>query len=250
VIIDILTIFPEMFSGPFSASIIKRAQEKGLLIINLINLRDFSRNKHHSVDDAPYGGGAGMVMAPQTFFEAIDWLKSQRSSLGRVILLCPTGQVFSQALASELAREEHLVLICGHYEGVDERVREHLVNDEISIGDYILTGGELPAALMVDAVSRFIPGVLGKSNSLQEETFQQGLLEYPQYTRPPVYRGYDIPEVLLSGHHEKIRRWRRRQALLRTMERRPELLNPALLAKEDKEVLKEILIFLKQLNLE
>ncbi|HAG09677.1 MAG TPA: tRNA (guanosine(37)-N1)-methyltransferase TrmD [Desulfotomaculum sp.] len=249
-IIDILTIFPEMFSGPFSASIIKRAQEKGLLIINLINLRDFSRNKHRTVDDAPYGGGAGMVMAPQPFFEAIDWLKSQRHALGRVILLCPTGQVFSQALAGELAREEHLVLICGHYEGVDERVREHLITDEVSIGDYILTGGELPAALMVDAVSRLIPGVLGKNASLQEETFQQGLLEYPQYTRPPVYRNYTVPEVLLSGHHEKVRRWRKKQALLRTLERRPELLNPVLLTTEDREILKEILIFLKQLNLE
>ncbi len=249
-IIDILTIFPEMFSGPFSASIIKRAQEKGLLIINLINLRDFSRNKHHTVDDAPYGGGAGMVMAPQPFFEAIDWLKSQRHTLGRVILLCPTGQVFSHVLAGELAREEHLVLICGHYEGVDERVREHLVTDEVSIGDYILTGGELPAALMVDAVSRLIPGVLGKNASLQEETFQQGLLEYPQYTRPPVYRDYAVPEVLMSGHHEKVRRWRKKQALLRTIERRPELLNSVLLTTEDREILKEILIFLKQLNLE
>lgn len=249
-IIDILTIFPEMFDGPFSASIIKRAQEKGLLSINLINLRDFSRNKHRTVDDAPYGGGAGMVMAPQPFFEAIDWLKGRRNSLRRVILLCPTGQIFSQALANELAQEENLVLICGHYEGVDERVREHLVTDEVSIGDYILTGGELPAAIMVDVVSRLIPGVLGKSTSLQEETFQQGLLEYPQYTRPPVYRGYAVPEVLLSGHHEKVRRWRKKQALLRTLERRPELLNPVLLTKEDKEILKEILIFLKQLNLE
>lgn len=249
-VIDIFTLFPEMLHSFFNVSIIKRAREKGLLTINLINLRDFSGNKHRSVDDTPYGGGAGMVMAAQPFFEAIDWLKSQRKFLGRIILLCPTGLVFNQALAQELAQEEHLVLICGHYEGVDERVREYLATDEISVGDYILTGGELPAAIIVDAVTRLIPGVLGKSTSLQEETFQEGLLEYPQYTRPPVYRGYAVPAVLLSGHHEQIRRWRRRQALRRTLEKRPELLAAALLTKEDKEVLKEILIFLKQLKLE
>ncbi len=248
--IYILTLFPEMFAGPFSASIIKRARERGLLEINLVNIRDFSKNKHRTVDDAPFGGGAGMVMSAEPVFEAVDWVKGQNVEPGRIILLSPAGRSFQQALAWELSREENLILICGHYEGVDERVREHLVTDEISIGDYVLTGGELPAMVVVDAVARLIPGVLGRQASAREESFSNFLLEYPQYTRPREYRGQAVPEVLLSGHHERIRSWRRRQSLLRTLESRPDLLRKASLTEEDKKILKEVLNNLQQLNLE
>ncbi len=246
-VVDILTLFPEMFSGPFDASIIKRAREKGLLEINLINIRDFSRNKHRTVDDTPYGGGAGMVMAAEPLFEAMDWIRSRRGDPGRVILLSPAGRPFNQEVAAELSREGHLALICGHYEGIDERVAEHLVTDEISIGDYVLTGGELPAMVVVDAVSRLIPGVLGERSSAQEESFSDGLLEYPHYTRPREYRGYSVPEVLLSGHHEKIRLWRRRQSLLRTLAGRPDLLARASLTAEDRKILAEVIEELKSL---
>lgn len=248
--IDILTLFPEMFAGPFSSSILKRAQESGLIKINLVNIRDFSTNKHHTVDDTPYGGGAGMVMAPEAIFGAVgDVAKKSEGAPARVVLMCPQGRPFSQAIARDLARERNLVLICGHYEGVDERVRESLVTDEISIGDYVLTGGELPAMVVVDAVTRLIPGVLGESASVEEESFNAGLLEYPQYTRPREYRGQAVPEVLLSGHHEEIRKWRRKQSLLRTLERRPELLDKVELTGEDKEILKKIIIELQRLNL-
>lgn len=246
-VVDILTLFPEMFTGPFDASIIKRAREKGLVEINLINIRDFSRNKHRTVDDTPYGGGAGMVMAAEPLFEAMDWIRARRGEPGRVILLCPAGRPFNQEVAAELAREEHLVLICGHYEGIDERVAEHLVTDEISIGDYVLTGGELPAMVVVDAVCRLIPGVLGERASAQEESFADGLLEYPHYTRPREYRGYRVPEVLLSGHHEKIRLWRRRQSLLRTLASRPDLLARASLTGEDRKILASVLEEIKSL---
>ncbi|SHJ62685.1 tRNA (guanosine(37)-N1)-methyltransferase TrmD [Desulfofundulus thermosubterraneus] len=246
-VVDILTLFPEMFAGPFDASIIKRAREKGLVKINLINIRDFSRNKHRTVDDTPYGGGAGMVMAAEPLFEAMDWIRTRQGDPGRVILLCPAGRPFNQEVAAELAREEHLVLICGHYEGIDERVAEHLVTDEISIGDYVLTGGELPAMVVVDAVCRLIPGVLGERASAQEESFSDGLLEYPHYTRPREYRGYRVPEVLLSGHHEKIRLWRRRQSLLRTLASRPDLLARASLTEEDRKILASVLEEIKSL---
>ena len=246
----ILTLFPEMFGGPFSSSILKRAQERGLIEINLVNIRDFSTNKHHTVDDAPYGGGAGMVMGPEALFGAVEHVARETGAApGRVILMCPQGRPFSQLLAGDLAREKNLVLICGHYEGVDERVREALVTDEISIGDYILTGGELPAMVVVDAVARLVPGVLGEAASAEEESFCGGLLEYPHYTRPREYRGLEVPEILLSGHHEEIRKWRRRQSLLRTLERRPELLKEAELTGEDREILRKVLADLEELGL-
>lgn len=247
--VDILTLFPEMLAGPFSTSILKRAQERGLLEINLVNIRDFSTNKHHTVDDTPYGGGAGMVMGPEPLFGAVEQVARELGFVPRVVLMSPQGRPFSQALAVELSYEKNLVFICGHYEGIDERVRDTLVTDEISIGDYILTGGELPAAVVVDAVARLIPGVLGEAASAEEESFTAGLLEYPHYTRPREYRGQEVPEVLLSGHHEEIRKWRRRQSLLRTLERRPELLNQAELTREDKKILGELRDSLLDLNL-
>jgi tRNA (guanine37-N1)-methyltransferase len=249
--IDILTLFPEMFTGPFSASILKRAQDSGLIGINLVNIRDYSTNKHHTVDDTPYGGGAGMLMAPEAIFGAAeDVSKKHVGAPCRVVLMCPQGKPFSQALARDLARAESLVIICGHYEGVDERVRETLLTDEISIGDYVLTGGELPAMVVVDAVTRLLPGVLGESESVEEESFSAGLLEYPHYTRPREFRGQAVPDVLLSGHHEEIRKWRRRQSLLRTLERRPELLSQVDLTGEDKDILKKLLAELLCLNLD
>jgi len=240
-----------MFVGPFQESIIKNALKNGLLTINLVNIRDFSGNKHHTVDDAPYGGGAGMVMEPGPIFRAVDYVREKRDrDLGRVVLLCPQGRPFNQIWASALAREERLVLICGHYEGVDERVREQLITDEISIGDYVLTGGELPAMVVVDAVARLIPGVLGDAFSAVEDSFSAGLLEYPHYTRPKNFRDYFVPDVLLSGHHEEIRRWRRRQALLRTLGRRPELLYQLELTGEDKDILKKLRTDLESLKLD
>lgn len=247
--IDILTLFPEMFSGPFDSSIIKRARDRGLINIELINIRDFSQNKHHTVDDTPYGGGAGMLMAPEPIFEAVFHIRASRGKAGRVIYLSPAGDTLNQELALELSREENIVLLCGHYEGVDERVREVLITDEISVGDYVLTGGELPAMVLVDAVARMIPGVLGEMSSSQEESFYQGLLEYPHYTRPREYRGMAVPEVLLGGHHENIRLWRRRCSLIRTLEKRPDLLAGAPLSDEDKLILKQIVLELEKLNL-
>ncbi len=250
--IDILTLFPEMFAGPFSNSILKRAQECGLIEINLINIRDFSANKHRTVDDAPYGGGAGMVMGPEALFGAVEHVLNTRGFdllPGRVVLMSPQGRPFNQMLADKMARENNLVLICGHYEGVDERVRKELVTDEISIGDYVLTGGEIPAMVVVDAVTRLVPGVLGEAASATEDSFCGGLLEYPHYTRPREYRGMGVPEVLLSGHHEEIRKWRRRESLLRTLERRPELLRTAELTSEDKEILRRIKSSINELDL-
>ncbi|TYO95185.1 tRNA (guanosine(37)-N1)-methyltransferase TrmD [Desulfallas thermosapovorans] len=240
--IDMLTLFPEMFSGPFDSSIIKRARDKGLLEINFVDIRDFAGNKHNTVDDTPYGGGAGMVLQAPPIMRALEHVRSQRGGLlARVVLMCPTGLPFNQNWARDLAREEHLVIICGHYEGIDERVRELAVTDELSIGDYVLTGGELPAMVVVDAVSRMIPGVLGEQASAEDDSFYQGLLEYPQYTRPRLYGDLPVPEILMSGHHEKIRRWRRRQALLKTLERRPDLLREEVLNSEDRDILLEII---------
>lgn len=250
-IFEILTLFPEMFEGPFGSSIMKRARERGLIEINLVNIRDFSVNKHHTVDDAPYGGGAGMVMGPEALFGAVGHAVQRTGpEASRVVLMCPQGRPFSQDLALSLAGEKRIVLICGHYEGIDERVRETLVTDEVSIGDYVLTGGELPAMVVVDAVARLIPGVLGEAASAEEDSFSTGLLEYPHYTRPREYRGLAVPEVLLSGHHEKIRKWRRRQSLLRTLERRPELLKEAALTPEDRAVLQAVLADLKELGID
>ncbi len=216
---DIFTLFPEMFSGPFSESILKRAQEQGLLSIMLHNIRDSTTDKHHVVDDYPYGGGAGMVMKPEPIFTAVEAVYQS----GPIILLTPQGQPFNQQIAQKLAQEPRLTLICGHYEGVDERVRQHLVTSEISLGDYVLTGGELAAMIIVDATSRLLPGVLGSEESTLEESHSNNLLEYPHYTRPPEFRGWHIPEILLSGHHANIARWRRKEALRSTHERRPDL---------------------------
>lgn len=235
--IDILTLFPEMFEGPFSVSIIKRAGEKGLININTINIRDFAHDKHRIVDDYPFGGGAGMVMKPEPIFEAVDFARRGSAVSPKVILLCPQGQVFNQETAKRLANEKSLIFICGHYEGIDERVREKLVDEEISIGDFVLTGGELPAMVIIDALIRLIPGVLGEEESFVTDSFYDGLLEYPQYTRPREYAGLAVPDILLSGDHEKIRKWRRAKSLKRTMERRPDLLQGLELNKEDKALL-------------
>jgi len=237
--IDILTLFPEVFRGPLEASIIGRAVEAGLVQLVVHNIRDYAEGRHKVVDDYPYGGGPGMVMKPEPLFQAVESVVAQTTPRGRVVLLTPQGRLLSQAVAEELAGEERLLLICGHYEGVDERVREHMVDDEISIGDYVLSGGEFPALVVVDAVVRRIPGVLGSETSLDEESHAQGLLEYPQYTRPAEFRGWQVPEALLSGHHAEIARWRRRQSLLRTARRRPDLLARAELAEEERRWLEE-----------
>jgi tRNA (guanine37-N1)-methyltransferase len=223
--IDILTLFPNMFEGVFSESILKRAQEKNAVSINVINFRQFSDNKHQTVDDYPYGGGAGMVLKPQPIFDAVDHLKQKSVSNPRIILLCPQGERYTQKKAEELAQEEHLIFICGHYEGYDERIRQYLVTDEISIGDYVLTGGELAAMVITDSVVRLLPGVLGNEDSPVKDSFSSGLLEHPHYTRPAEFRGMKVPEVLLSGDHQRIEEWREKESLRRTFMRRPDLLN-------------------------
>jgi tRNA (guanine37-N1)-methyltransferase len=228
--IDIFTLFPEMFQGPFNFSILKRAIDHGLVSMNIHNIRDYTHDKHRTVDDYAYGGGAGMILKPEPIFEAVESIKSNiKPEIGElpVILLTPQGRLFSQQIARELSTYSHLILICGRYEGVDERVREHLVTDEISIGDYVLSGGELAAMVVVDTVVRLLPGVLGSEASLMEDSHVDGLLEYPQYTRPVEYRGWSVPEVLLSGNHAQIAKWRREQSIQRTSERRPELLDKA-----------------------
>lgn len=239
--IDIITLFPEMFQGPFDYSIIKRAREKGIVSLNLFNLRDFSQNKHRQVDDYPYGGGQGMVIQAGPVFRAVESLRQDPPG-SRVALMCPGGATFDQDKARELAGLKQLVIVCGHYEGVDERVKESLVDEEISIGDYVLTGGEIPAMAVVDSVVRLLPGVLADPESVQEESFYRGLLEYPQYTRPEEYRGLKVPGVLLSGNHGKIRQWRRYQSLKRTLERRPGLLEQAPLSQADREMLQEMFL--------
>src|SRR5579884_2462328 len=216
---DIFTLFPDMFAGPFNESILKRAQERGLLSIALHNIRDATTDKHHVVDDYPYGGGAGMVMKPEPIFHAVEAVYQG----GPIILMTPQGRPFTQQIAHELASQPRLTLICGHYEGIDERVLQHLVTDEISIGDYVLTGGELAAMVVVDATSRLIPGVLNSEESTQEESHSGNLLEYPHYTRPPEFRGWKVPDVLLSGNHAEIAKWRRKESLRRTKQRRPDL---------------------------
>lgn len=234
--IDYLTLFPEMFEGVLNYSILKRAQDKGMLNVNTVNFRDYAENKHNQVDDYPFGGGQGMVLKPEPIFNALESL--QHTPKTRVVLMCPQGEPFTQEKAQELSKAEHLVFICGHYEGYDERIREHLVTDEISIGDYVLTGGELPAMTMTDAIVRLIPGVLGNQQSHEDDSFQDGLLEFPQYTRPREYRGMNVPEVLLSGNHARIDAWRREQKLLRTYRNRPDLLDKAELTKQDQDILK------------
>ena len=219
----ILTLFPEMVLDGLNTSIIGRAIEAGLLQINAVNIRDYSTNKHMKVDDYPYGGGAGLVMQPEPVYRAYEDLTKDMKKKPRVVYLTPQGTTFHQEMAKELAKEEELVFLCGHYEGIDERVLEEIVTDYVSIGDYVLTGGELPAMVMIDSISRLVPGVLHNDDSAGDESFENGLLEYPQYTRPPVFLDKEVPEVLLSGHHENIHKWRHEQSVKRTKERRPDL---------------------------
>lgn len=238
--IDIVTIFPEMVEPVIRCSMLARGQRAGILEINAIDLRQFTHDRHRTTDDAPFGGGAGMVMKPEPFFEAVEYLRQQTGWLpARIVVTTPQGRLFTQAMAAELAQIPHLILLCGHYEGIDERVCQHLATDEISIGDYVLTGGELPALVIADAVARLVPGVLGNPESLNQDSFSDGLLAPPQYTRPAEYREYRVPEVLLSGHHAQIARWRRLQRLLRTRERRPDLWAKATLREEDLRLLRE-----------
>lgn len=237
----ILTLFPDMVLNGLNTSIIGRAAEKGLLSIEAIDIRDYSADKHHSVDDYPYGGGAGMVMQPMPICEAYDDLCKKIGKKPRVIYMTPQGTVFNQTIAGELAKEEDLVFLCGHYEGIDERALNLVATDFLSIGDYVLTGGELPAMVMIDCISRLIPGVLKNETSAEFESFHDNLLEYPQYTRPEEYRGLKVPEVLLSGHHKNIDIWRREQSIKRTLERRPDLLKEAVLSKKEVEYLNKLL---------
>ncbi len=275
--IDVLTLFPEMCEGVFSTSILGKAREKGIVSLNAVNFRDYSGNKHNSVDDTPYGGGGGMVLKPDPIFAAVEHVLAASGNLElsgwegeqvgeannvhlphgngesavvnggsttraqpRIILMCPQGRTYNQQIAEELAREEHLIFICGHYEGYDERIREHLVTDELSIGDYVLTGGELPALTVIDSIVRLQPGALGNETSAVTDSFSTGLLEYPHYTRPAEFRGWKVPDILLSGHHANIEVWRREQALQRTLERRPDLLETVELTAKDKATLKRL----------
>jgi tRNA (guanine37-N1)-methyltransferase len=237
-IIDILTIFPGMVAGPITESIIGKAIDRKLIDIRVINIRDYAADPHRTTDDRPFGGGSGMVMKPEPLVAAIGNVR-ENDPAARVILLSPQGKLFDQGIALELSRLNHICLVCGRYEGVDERIRNHYVDDEISIGDYVLTGGELPALVIVDAVARLLPGVLGSNESLSEESFITGLLEYPHYTRPEIFENHRVPDILLSGNHGAIRRWRRQQALIRTWQRRPDLLEKNQLSREDEELLAE-----------
>ncbi|AUI71399.1 tRNA (guanosine(37)-N1)-methyltransferase TrmD [Companilactobacillus alimentarius] len=236
--ITILSIFPRMFQA-LNESLIGKAQERGLVNIDVVDFRDFTTNKQHHVDDTTYGGGAGMLLQAQPIYDAMEHVEAKKPGKKRVVLLDPAGKTFNTKMARDFAKEDQLVFICGHYEGFDERVKD-LVTDEVSIGDYILTGGELPTMSMIDATLRFVPGVLGNSFSAEEESFSNGLLEYPQYTKPADFRGKKVPEVLTSGDHEKIRLWRLTQALKKTLERRPDLLETAKLTDEEKKLLREI----------
>ena len=233
---DILTLFPEMFE-PIKTSIIGKATEKGIIDINLINIRDFSEDKHNKVDDTPYGGGAGMVMKPDVVYSAYNSIKAEDA---KVIYMSPQGKKLNQKKVEELSKENHLIILCGHYEGIDQRVLDKIVDEEISIGDYVLTGGELPAMVMIDAISRYVDGVIS-GESISEESFSNGLLEYPQYTRPEIFMGEKVPDVLLSGHHENINKWRRQESLKNTLKKRPELLDDIELTEKEK-------IYIKNLN--
>ncbi len=223
--VAVLTLFPEMFAGVLGASILKRAVEQGELVVELVNFRDFATDRHRTVDDYPFGGGAGMLLKPGPLFDAVEAVRSRMpGGCPRVLLMSPQGRVLTQDLVQELAQEQEFMVLCGHYEGFDERVREHLVTDEVSLGDFVLTGGEIAAMAILDAVARLLPGVLGNQASAHDESFSSGLLEYPQYTRPAVYREWAVPPTLLSGHHQKIAEWRHVHALYRTWARRPDLL--------------------------
>lgn len=238
--IDIITIFPDMFT-PLFHSILKRAQENGVLAIHVHNLRDFTTDKHKKVDDYPFGGGSGMVMKPEPIYAAVEHIrKLSPHKRPRVLLMCPQGEKFVQSRAIGLAEEEHLVFLCGHYEGIDDRVRQQLVDEEISVGDYVLTGGELPAMVVIDVIARMLPGVLGAADAASGDSFYAGLLEYPQYTRPRAFMGWEVPEILLTGDHGKIERWRRKESLRNTMLRRPDLLARMELSQPDVKLLAEI----------
>jgi tRNA (guanine37-N1)-methyltransferase len=236
--VDVLTLFPEMFQGPITESLLKKAQQKGLLSFNIVNIRDFTSDKHKTADDTPYGGGAGMVMKAEPIFSALSQVKSKES---RVILMCPAGKRLSQEKANALAKYERLTIICGHYEGLDERIKE-MVDEEISIGDYVLTGGEIPAMVLIDAVARQIVGVVKEAQSVKRDSFFEGLLDYPSYTKPEEYEGRPVPPVLLSGHHAEIESWRRKESLKKTLERRPDLLAKAQLNDKDNELLSDIFL--------
>ena len=235
--IDILSLFPEMFEGVLHSSIMKKAQQNEAVEFNVVDFRDYSENKHRKVDDYPYGGGAGMVLKPEPLFAAVEAVSSIADTTPRVILMCPQGERFTQKKAEELAEEEHLVFVCGHYEGYDERIREHLVTEELSIGDFVLTGGEIAAMAIADSVVRLLPNVLGNEDSPVLDSFSTGLLEHPQYTRPANFDGMEVPEVLLSGNHAKIDQWREEQSLIRTYERRKDLLETATLTEHQKKLL-------------
>jgi tRNA (guanine37-N1)-methyltransferase len=237
--IDVLTLFPETFEGPLQASILGRALREGIAQVQLHNIRDYATDKHSIVDDYAYGGGPGMVMKPEPLAAAIDGVRAMTQPPGRVILLTPQGRLFNQQAVDELVKEERLILLCGHYEGVDERIREHFVDDEISIGDYVLSGGEYAAMVVIDAVVRRLPGTLGSADSLLEESHSDGLLEYPQYTRPAEFRGWQVPDILLSGNHGEIARWRRNQRIVRTAKRRPDLLDKACLTDQEQRLAAE-----------
>ncbi|KGR73871.1 tRNA (guanosine(37)-N1)-methyltransferase TrmD [Ureibacillus sinduriensis] len=230
--IHVLSLFPDMFTGVFGSSILKKAQEKEAVSITVSDIRDFSNNKHKQVDDYPYGGGAGMVLKPEPMFQAVESITEGRNP--RIILMCPQGERFTQKKAEELAKEEELVFLCGHYEGYDERIRTNLVTDEISIGDFVLTGGELPAMTVIDSIVRLLPGVLGQEDSHIQDSFSTGLLEHPHYTRPADFRGMKVPDILLSGNHANIDKWREQESLRRTYERRPDLLEQMELTPEQK----------------
>jgi tRNA (guanine37-N1)-methyltransferase len=237
--IDVLSLFPSMFQGIFGESILKKASEKQAVTYNVVNFREYADNKHGQVDDYPYGGGAGMVLKPQPIFDAVESLKSENETKPRVVLMCPQGEPHTQAKAEELAKEEHLIFICGHYEGYDERIREHVVTDEISIGDYVLTGGELGAMVVIDSVVRLLPGVLGNEDSPILDSFSSGFLEHPHYTRPAEFRGMKVPAELISGNHRLIEEWREKESLRRTFERRPDLLEKRSLSDKQKQWIEE-----------
>ena len=238
---EVFTLLPEVFPPYLESSILQRARQRGLMDVRVHNIRDYTHDKHHTTDDTPYGGGGGMVMKPEPVFEAVESILGSRVESQPIpvpiILMTPQGRIFTQRVAEELSGYERIALICGRYEGVDERIRQYLVTDEISIGDYVLTGGELPALLIIDAVSRLIPGVLGDPDGAADDSHSMGLLEYPHYTRPPEFRGWTAPEVLLSGDHAKIEKWRREQAIVRTLERRPDILEKAELSRADKKLI-------------
>ncbi len=233
---EVFTLLPEVFPPYLESSILQRASQRGLIDVRLHNIRDWAHDKHHTTDDMPYGGGGGMVMKPEPVFEAVESVLGAAGGMP-IILLTPQGRLFSQAVARELSAHERIALLCGRYEGVDERIRTRLVTDEISIGDYVLTGGELPALILIDAVTRLLPGALGDPTGAEDDSHASGLLEYPHYTRPPEFRGDKVPEVLISGDHAKIAQWRREQSLLRTLERRPDLLEKLELSEKEKKFL-------------